>query len=71
MNAPCKDCPIRAIGCHANCDKYKDFRTEQDKVRAARNEYHLANPYCIKSPALRQRMKVANYIARDKARRGI
>lgn len=27
--------------------------------------------YCIKSPALRQRMKVANYIARDKARRGL
>lgn len=25
INAPCKDCPDRHMGCHGTCDLYKDY----------------------------------------------
>lgn len=25
MNAPCKDCPNRQIGCHSKCEKYQEY----------------------------------------------
>ena len=25
MEAPCKDCKKRIVGCHANCEEYKKF----------------------------------------------
>jgi len=30
--APCKNCPNRHVGCHSQCDDYKDWRAERDKV---------------------------------------
>jgi hypothetical protein len=30
--APCKDCPDRAVGCHAVCDKYKQYHEQYRKV---------------------------------------
>lgn len=36
MSAPCKDCPERACGCHAKCEKYAAFRVEADKARKRR-----------------------------------
>lgn len=36
MSAPCKDCPERACGCHAKCEKYAAFRVEADKARERR-----------------------------------
>lgn len=32
MGSPCKDCLNRFVGCHADCEKYKEFRAERDRV---------------------------------------
>lgn len=32
MNAPCKDCSDRQVGCHSACEKYLDFRKEVDEI---------------------------------------
>lgn len=32
MNAPCKGCKERAVGCHANCEKYKVYRKKKDEI---------------------------------------
>lgn len=32
MNAPCKDCTNRAIGCHSECKDYKDYRNDRDNA---------------------------------------
>lgn len=33
MNAPCKDCKDRKLGCHSTCEKYKKFDEENRKRR--------------------------------------
>ena len=33
MDAPCRDCLDRHIGCHATCEKYKAFHDEQMEMR--------------------------------------
>ena len=43
MNAPCKDCPDRCIGCHSVCAKYKDFLAACDAVSAAKRREFAAN----------------------------
>ena len=37
MNAPCKDCEKRYLGCHSNCEEYQAF----DKYNKARYEANL------------------------------
>ena len=48
-NAPCKDCPDRHSGCHAECDKYQEYakymeneRKERDKARQIAEERYFA-----------------------------
>ena len=36
MNAPCMNCSDREIGCHSHCDRYSEYRTVCDKIKAAR-----------------------------------
>lgn len=31
-NAPCKDCKDRAVGCHAICKKYIEWKKERDAI---------------------------------------
>ena len=26
VQAPCKDCPDRAVGCHGTCEKYAEYK---------------------------------------------
>lgn len=33
MNAPCKDCEKRAVGCHSHCEEYKAYSKEREKMR--------------------------------------
>lgn len=35
MNAPCKDCQDRVLGCHSVCEKYKTFLVENEKRKEA------------------------------------
>lgn len=32
-NRPCKECPDRHIGCHADCEDYLIFKSECDRIR--------------------------------------
>lgn len=40
MKNACMNCTERYIGCHAECEKYKEFADKCDKVRKARAEFH-------------------------------
>lgn len=37
--APCKDCPDRIPGCHDSCDRYKEWKSQLEKLNEARREY--------------------------------
>lgn len=43
MQAPCKDCKDRIVGCHAKCEKYLQFKEENieesKKIKSARAVY--------------------------------
>ena len=36
MTAPCQNCIDRRLGCHAGCEKYRDYRDQMDAAIAAR-----------------------------------
>lgn len=36
MLAPCKDCEERYLGCHSECEKYKAYRVQQEKISRCR-----------------------------------
>lgn len=38
MEAPCKDCKDRQLGCHSKCKEYKAFAKRQEKLRQERFE---------------------------------
>ena len=33
VQSPCKDCQDRAVGCHAKCERYADFKTNNEEKR--------------------------------------
>ena len=37
MTAPCKECQERKLGCHAECEKYAEFK-ERLKIGAAERQ---------------------------------
>lgn len=52
--APCKNCTLRYIGCHANCSEYLEWAELARSVRAAKNhDEHLRNEVnsILKRPA--------------------
>jgi len=38
MINPCKDCTDRYIGCHSDCDKYKDWKSSLETIKKAKEE---------------------------------
>ena len=36
MNAPCKDCPKRVLGCHSNCAEYKAYSDTRQQINKQR-----------------------------------
>lgn len=38
MTVPCKDCADREVGCHANCQRYRDYAAERENVRQIKAE---------------------------------
>ena len=38
VHPPCKGCEARQVGCHADCEKYIDFRREADQY--IKNKQH-------------------------------
>lgn len=45
MICPCKDCEFRHIGCHAECQPYKDWHAEIKAVADAEKRRRLAKKY--------------------------
>lgn len=41
INAPCKDCRERNLGCHSSCERYAAYKAENDKLRAARMKENM------------------------------
>ena len=37
-HAPCKGCPDRHVGCHSVCDRYKEFKEQNDAERKKRSD---------------------------------
>lgn len=37
MKSPCKDCPDRVLGCHAECGRYLAYVEALEKIRRIRN----------------------------------
>ena len=33
MQAPCKNCPLRAVGCHSTCEKYIAYDNYRKEIR--------------------------------------
>lgn len=50
---PCKDCKQREIGCHSNCDLYKQykqkFESEKEEISRLRSKERLADDFAISS----------------------
>ena len=38
MKVPCRGCTGRYVGCHAECNEYKQYRMEVDAARDERNK---------------------------------
>jgi len=41
----CFKCEDRKIGCHASCEKYKEFQVKNDKERLERRNYFQLSNY--------------------------
>ena len=50
MNAPCKDCPKRVLGCHSTCAEYKEFSDTSQQINKQRRDEAMVfdNPYRLK-----------------------
>ena len=33
VNAPCKDCESRFLGCHSTCERYNDFKKYREELK--------------------------------------
>lgn len=40
--APCKGCTERVVGCHSNCEKYKEFKDYVAKIRKNEKKEHIS-----------------------------
>ena len=36
MKVPCKNCAKRTVGCHAECREYREFQSENEKIKKNR-----------------------------------
>ena len=43
VECPCKDCPDRYCGCHANCSKYLEYRKYRDELIEKRKNERLGD----------------------------
>lgn len=55
INAPCKDCSNRIVGCHSTCEAYKQFQLENEAVRHQRHLETESKAYAINTHLERKR----------------
>ena len=51
MKAPCKDCPNRHYACHDTCEKYKEFKSNNQRVSDIKQRMHHEEQYEIQKHA--------------------
>lgn len=37
-SSPCKDCPDRHMGCHSECEGYKNYEKENEEYKAQKRQ---------------------------------
>lgn len=57
MDAPCKNCDERELGCHAHCIAYKKYSAERVVVRKKKLEDTRASGYVIEQMHRQQKAK--------------
>lgn len=56
MNAPCKGCQDRQVGCHSTCEKYLAYQAEREAIREKNRLDHI-----ISTTGIDHRMKIAKH----------
>ena len=48
--SPCYKCEFRTVGCHSNCDKYKDWKSVIDNIakKALKDRFFIDNRVNVK-----------------------
>lgn len=57
---PCQFCKSRYLGCHDECDKYKEFRQQKDEINSAlrKGKEEVINEYrIVKTEKIRKNAK--------------
>lgn len=49
LNAPCKDCPDRYVGCHSQCEKYQAFHKEREAFLEYKAKQNKLDDDCYNS----------------------
>ena len=44
IKAPCKDCDRRSVTCHAECDEYKAYKAEMQRIQDLKDAENLGKP---------------------------
>lgn len=44
MKTPCRDCQIRATGCHGRCPAYQAYRQEIEKLHQYNEKFRYIDP---------------------------
>ena len=45
IEAPCLNCPVRYIGCHANCDEFLAYQYDLEQVKKEKKNKELTRSY--------------------------
>lgn len=43
MTPPCNKCPDRYIGCHGECKRYREYKSERDKLLTEQHKNSRVN----------------------------
>ena len=43
--SPCKDCEKRYVGCHSECEQYKEFRVARDEFKKEKEQRNIMTYY--------------------------
>ena len=52
IKCPCKGCKMRVIGCHSNCEYYKDYKEVVESANAAQRYMKQCHPVLKKGDFL-------------------
>ena len=63
MNAPCKDCTDRVLGCHSVCEEYKLFHEERKRELEQKRMQYLTNP--LGNDYFRRNLKLKQKLTRS------